>query len=966
MQTFAYCAPAIIAGTLLVFITSGCTKAPQGVTVRCEEDEYVEDGECVTCPAGSTNTSDAYAGGDTKCEPTRCGVNQRVEEHRCVDCEPGTTRTAGDEATGENTFCEVSVCSADEHVQGGECVACPAGTTNEPGDRRTDGDSPCEPVLCQLNERVESNICVACEPGTANDAGDDSSAGDTACDVTTCELDHFVESNTCVPCPDDTINDAGDAANGPDSSCRDAICQRNERVSLRQCVPCTQDMINLPGDHAALGDTVCESAIASVSTGFTHTCAVTKRGEAYCWGSNEHGELGFPPSQLTNIPTPIALPEDVTQVSASATHTCALLDNGAVWCWGSNQYGQLGTPPTTPEESQPPIELTAVPPALQVVAGVAHSCALTTNSKVYCWGSNIAGQLGIGSGSQTAVATEVPGLPTNLSRLVSGPVSTCALTNDRALWCWGSNAQQELTSETSNRFIHLPQKIEYPGFRHETLSLGPSGACILSESGDVYCRGIDLLQSVPPRDPGRFYKVEGLPTHNIVVKHAGRSACALNNSNTISCWGALLDADVEFSPPRTVPEKPGEIDELSASVLHACSVTTTGRLRCWGHNNKGQLGDRTPTTTASPSSPTPLSSSAAQIVAGTSSTCALLVDGTLECWGSNLQGQLGNGTTDSTAHPNQVDTPTQAVEIVQISSYLSTHACAISASGKIYCWGDNQSGQLGDLTRVQRTRPTLTSEIRSGAQQVVVGSGHTCALSNDHEIFCWGANNAGQLATSTPNSSALPLPITLPGSQPTKLASGSNHICALTMIGDVMCWGGNYSGQIDASDPAQTIHAPQIRSGLGPNVVDINANGSNHTCAVLANGSLQCWGENQYGQLGNGNVNATANVVTIESDGAPYVQVSPGAQHTCAIRSDGSVWCWGDNQTGRFHTSEQQLIQTPIRIEGLSPAVAISSGINHTCALDANGLMLCWGSNVRGQLGGNRLLSSEDFIDVEF
>ena len=949
--------------SLNIFVI-GCTKAPQGVTVRCEEDEYVEDGECVACPAGSTNTSDAYAGGDTKCEPTRCSVNQRVEEHRCVDCEPGTTRTAGDEATGANTFCEVSVCGADEHVQGGECVACPAGTTNEPGDRRTDGDSPCEPVLCQMNEHVESNVCVACEPGTANDAGDDSSAGDTACDVTTCELDHFVESNTCVPCPDDTINDAGDAANGPDSSCRDAICGRNERVSLRQCIPCAQDMINLPGDHAALGDTSCTPAVISMKVQPESTCALLATGRVMCWGGNTFGTVNSDDVKWVTTPTQLGLPGRARQIDGGAAHNCALLETGEVYCWGSNIFGQLG--PIEPRDNyetvhkHPPRLITDLPHnGYQLSMGNGHTCLLTRSQTVYCWGNNIRSDDPLGY----EPPTKVNDLPNNVVKLFSGGHSTCALTDNDELWCWGSNESQRLKAAPDEQPIPIPEKMDWPGMRHETLSLQSHGACIVSREGDAYCRGRDLLQHVPPLEPGRFHKVDGLPNDIKEVHNGIYSACALSEAQGLYCWGIFIQPSFQVYPPTRVAHLRDGVLSTSINFSHACVLMRDGHMKCRGDNRVGQLGVGDMLESRAPSHHLDLPAPPIQINAGKHSTCAVLAGGKSYCWGDNTYGQSGNGTTISSSSPLEVSAPT--LHFSSVSQSL-THACALDISGEAYCWGDNQHGQLGDLTSVQRTRPTPTSAIRSGVQQIVVGLGHTCALSNDHEIFCWGANNAGQLATSTPSSSVLPLPITLPGSQPTKLASGSNHICALTMIGDVMCWGGNYSGQIDASDPAQTIHAPQIRSGLGPNVVDINANGSNHTCAVLANGSLQCWGENQYGQLGNGNVNATADVVTIESDGAPYVQVSPGAQHTCAIRSDGSVWCWGDNQTGRFHTSEQQLIQTPIRIEGLSPAVAISSGINHTCALDANGLMLCWGSNVRGQLGGNRLLSSEDFIDVEF
>ena len=961
-----------IGSTLAIFclLLTSCTKAPQGVTVRCEEDEYVEDGECVACPAGSTNTSDAYAGGDTKCEPTRCSVNQRVEEHRCVDCEPGTTRTAGDEATGANTFCEVSVCGADEHVQGGECVACPAGTTNEPGDRRTDGDSPCEPVLCQMNEHVESNVCVACEPGTANDAGDDSSAGDTACDVTTCELDHFVESNTCVPCPDDTINDAGDAANGPDSSCRDAICRRNERVSLRQCVPCAQDMINLPGDHAALGDTSCTPSVTKIMTAINRTCTLHSDGRLLCWGDNHYGNINDTEHLVaTNRPQAVSLPEPVLDFGMGQNHTCALLQNGEVYCWGSNQFGQLK--PIEEQDSEflthhPPTPIRDLPPdGIQLYVGSFHACLLTDDNEVYCWGQNSAGQLGAGFTSTSETPLQVRGLPDNISRLIQGGGTTCALTADNQLWCWGNNQSQMIKPDPQGAPILTPEQIAYPGYRHDTLAVGSSTACILSDSGEVHCRGNDLFRSFPTPEPDRFHRIDGLPTGITDIQVTAASACVLGPSAGIYCWGTTLDSTPYVFDIERVPNiNPEEVTQLSANLTHSCARMKHGGVRCWGDNRAGALGDNVPIENKRPSQ-AELPSPATHIHTGSSATCANTTSGELFCWGQNASGQLGNGSTTDSSNPTRVVVSSDEHQTFTMGQIGFGHSCAVTPTSELYCWGSNQSGQLGDLTSVQRTRPVLTSEIRSGTQQVVVGSWHTCALSSDQEVFCWGSNKAGQLATST-SSSALPLPVTNLGGWPTKLASGSNHICALTVAGDVVCWGSNRYGQIDASNSSEALHTPQVRPGLGPNIVDISASGSNHTCVVLADGDIQCWGDNRYGQLGDGSTDATSDIITIESDGAPYVQVSPGAQHTCAVRSDGSVWCWGSNQFGHFHPSERAEFLTPTKLTTLDNITQVSASSYHTCALQADGRVFCWGLDAYGQLGRKRLLYSEDPIDVTF
>ena len=942
--------------SLNIFVI-GCTKAPQGVTVRCEEDEYVEDGECKECPAGSTNTSDAYAGGDTKCEPTRCGVNQRVEEHRCVDCEPGTTRTAGDEATGANTFCEVSVCGADEHVQGGECVACPAGTTNEPGDRRTDGDSPCEPVLCQLNEHVESNACVVCEPGTTNDAGDDSSAGDTACDVTTCELDHFVESNTCVPCPDDTINDAGDAANGPDSSCRDAICRRNERVSLRQCVPCAQDMINLPGDHAALGDTSCTPSVVALEAEGGRTCSILANGEVWCWGNNLLGELGQDGITSNSSPEKVEnLPHPAVQLGLGIYHTCVLTEAGEVYCWGIDLNTLDETLPTPRKVEPLPTDIA------QLSSGSLHNCVLTSNRAVYCWGNNHGGVLGVNETMQPAHPVKVEGLPAHISKLIGGPANTCALTIDEELWCWGANnPPKPLFSTDANTAIPRPTlvSIDDDRLRPDTLTLSAQTACALSRDGEVFCKGRDLLARQPAIDQSKFVKVEGLPKDITTLDIDLFTACALSKSEGLICWGILPGEPQDafrFHLPTRVEDAREPIEHITLSLTHGCVLYATGNVACWGSNEWGQLGDHSQLYSARPHAIPLLAPNVTKLSAGANFTCSLHSNNNVNCWGSTAETILQNNTLEESVTPFALDA-SASIHSIEVGAH---HACALTFDGDVYCWGNNERGQLGDDTTLPRTSPRKVLGLNERVVQLSAGKDHTCGVTAQGSILCWGA----QL-----QHDETPPPYRISGlsSHPIQLTSGDHHACALLQNNDVMCWGSNRFDQIDASIPETKVSTPLEKTGFSSGIASLSA-GGNHTCAVLFNGSIQCWGNNQDGQLGGGNTTPNDELVTTPpANGFVYTQVSANIAHTCAVRSDGTIWCWGNNKKGRFRAPSSEIITPPTQIMTERSAKHVAAGEAHTCALFEDGLVKCWGENSQGQQGTKREYTSHTFlIDTRF
>ncbi|GIV95657.1 MAG: hypothetical protein KatS3mg057_0314 [Herpetosiphonaceae bacterium] len=251
--------------------------------------------------------------------------------------------------------------------------------------------------------------------------------------------------------------------------------------------------------------------------------------------------------------------------------------------------------------------------------------------------------------------------------------------------------------------------------------------------------------------------------------------------------------------------------------------------------------------------------------AGDAHTCALLADGTARCWGDNWYGQLGDGSTTSSASPVVVGGATPLTDIVALSAG-GAHTCALLADGTARCWGDNWYGQLGDGSTTSSASPVVVGGATPLTNVLALSAGyaHSCALVADGSARCWGANGAGQLGDGTTTSSASPVVVggATPLTNVLALSAGSYHSCALLADGGVRCWGANWSGQL--GDGSTTSSPSPVAVGGATPLTDIVAlsAGGEYSCALLADGGVRCWGRNDYGQLGDGTTTDSASPVS--------------------------------------------------------------------------------------------------------
>jgi alpha-tubulin suppressor-like RCC1 family protein len=282
--------------------------------------------------------------------------------------------------------------------------------------------------------------------------------------------------------------------------------------------------------------------------------------------------------------------------------------------------------------------------------------------------------------------------------------------------------------------------------------------------------------------------------------------------------------------------------------MHTCALTVDGAVKCWGQNDRGQLGNGSKTydPISTPVDVMSLATGVEVVSAGASHTCAVTSAGALKCWGGNNYGQLGNGSKKDSLVP--VDVMGLSSGAVGVSASYS-HSCALTAAGAVKCWGGNEDRKLGDGSKKDSLVPVDVVGLSSGIVGIAAGGHHTCALSVAGAVKCWGDNSTGQLGDGSTTNSAVPVDVLLPASNIVSVAAGDWHTCALTAGGAVKCWGSSYDGEL-GNDSKINSSVPVDVVGLSTGFVGI-APGSTHTCALTASMAVKCWGGNSLGQLGN-------------------------------------------------------------------------------------------------------------------
>jgi hypothetical protein len=357
----------------------------------------------------------------------------------------------------------------------------------------------------------------------------------------------------------------------------------------------------------------------------------------------------------------------------------------------------------------------------------------------------------------------------------------------------------------------------------------------------------------------------------------------------------------------------------------------------------GQKQLFTATGTFSDGSTHALRPAIADIAPGFAKTCVVLISGGVECWGNDAAGR-----------GSPVASPVKGITTATAARYGYYHGCALLAGGMLQCWGENGAGQLGNgSTGAGPLDVAITVLGINTATTVSVGWAHSCARLVSGEVQCWGDDWKGQLGHGGSGAwSSVPIPVSGIGTA-TAVSAGLDHSCALLSSGSVQCWGWNIYGQLgngtewDSTTPVTVV---------GISNATAIASSDYFNCALLATGAVQCWGDNSSGELGGGTIEGESRIPVTVPGISTATAITAGGKSACAVLRSGFVKCWGDNTYGQLGNGTTTIALTPVRDFAVNAPTTLAAGWGHACALFGNsGAMKCWGKNDAGQLGIGRI-----------
>lgn len=688
------------------------------------------------------------------------------------------------------------------------------------------------------------------------------------------------------------------------------------------------------------------SDVRSVAAGQSHACALKTDGSVRCWGRNNQGQLGD--GSLLDRAQPVTvggLGGAVVALALGEEHSCALLASGQVRCWGRNDAGQLGDGGTAGRTTPAPIAQPAGS-ATVLAAGAFHTCAVVAGS-TYCWGRNDGGQLGDGSTANRSTPTPVSGLAAGAVALAAGRSHSCALAANGGVSCWGSNAEGQLGDGSFNA-RRTPVAVAGLGSGVRRIAASLNHSCAIAGNGGVLCWGDNFFGQLgdgSDSDRNQPVAVRGAASGQSELAAGYRHACAGSTDRLLArCWGNNFSGQLgngEFSNrllPRPVTGLDAGVTSVGTGFQHSCAFAGPRGTFCWGDGSSGQLGQGASQSALVPVAVAQLGDGSGGLVGGQFHSCSLTASGGMKCWGRNSAGQLGDGTTTSRNSATAVSGLQGSIRQAAAGAF---HTCALSSGGQLSCWGSNASGQLGNGEVGNQSSPTAVVGLPAPVQMVAAGQAHTCALTTAGAVFCWGANGSGQLGDGTTGNRRTPVAVTALGSGVVAISVNGDFSCALLGTGAVRCWGSNTYGQLgDGSTTNRTT--PNGVAGLPAAVRSLSA-AWYHVCAVLVDRSLVCWGRNTEGQVGDNSTRQRLRPVAVAGLASGVAASAGGGGQNCVLRESGAVQCWGANNYGQVGDGSSWGVREAVvvqvdeqlsRIEALTPGAAAASS---AAAMDGSG-----------------------------
>jgi len=742
-----------------------------------------------------------------------------------------------------------------------------------------------------------------------------------------------------------------------------------------------------------------------ISGGADVSFALRSDSTLWVWGTNRNGVFGTGEAATTARSSPVQVPGSWSSVGVGQSYAIGIQTNGTLWGWGFNQTGVLWDAYGIGTARSSPVQMGVNTNWSKLSVGSLNAAAIDTSGRLYTWGDNTNGQLGLGDQITRSSPTQVSGSWTLISNSTtpSGFGSFAfGIKSDNSLWSWGDNTYGTLGNNSTGT---ITSPIQLLGTWRYADAGALNGFAIKSDNtlwgwgtnsnGDLGQNAIvPTYRSSPVQvAPNNFFS-------SVTTGLFGTLATRLDG--TILGWGADNGRGTLGLGTTIARSSPTQIGTLSWSIVAISLSTTLGitagdvpgttgtlkNLYAWGRN----ISNGTSVTRSSPvqinsatliqyrSSPVQIGSSSwSAVSAGTSHTLGITTtgnmyawgdnslrqlgittlttgtvtpqidsqaylrsgDNSLFAWGANDVGQIGDGTILNRSNPVQI--PGSYILIARAKTTTNTlgHTLAIKTDNSLWAWGYNSQGILGDGTTVNKSTPVLISSDYSWIQ-IAAGVSHSLAIRSDNTLWGWGLNSAGELANLSWKS----------------ISAGTSHTLAIRSDNILFGWGFNTSGQVGDSTAISRSSPVQIGEMMWKKI----SAGNNASFGIRTDDSLWCWGTNTNGVLGFGQAATINRSSPIQLGVGGWNDVSI-TQHVLAVAYNGTLWAWGLNSSGQLGNGTVISRSSPIQI-GSGSWNSVTAGISHSMAITLTNSLYTWGTNATGQLGDGTTVNRSSPVQI--
>lgn len=618
--------------------------------------------------------------------------------------------------------------------------------------------------------------------------------------------------------------------------------------------------------------------IYEISAGANHSNAIDGTGLVWSWGFNGSGQLGDNTTISKNTPVSIVgTRKTFCKISSGDSHVLGLTNSGAIWAWGSANNGRLGDNQQVTNRCTPVSVLGTTKTFCQISAGTSTSYGIDKNGRLWGWGTNTAGQVGINSTGFAFTPMSVLGAVKTFCRVSGGTSFALAIDKNGRVWGWGNNGSGQLGDNTTTQRL-TPVSVAGAVKTFCRIVAGKG-----SGSSGLYSLGIDKNGLV---------WAWGSPSN-------GKLGNALINSRLSPT--SVLGAVKTFS-------------FISISTSFSSAIDKNGRAWSWGSNTFGNLGDNSIVNKPTPVSVAGTTKTFCQIAASGGHQLAIDNRGRAWSWGVASLGRLGDNQT-ATNRCTPVSVLGTAKTFCRIAvGCIGAHSLAIDRYGRAWAWGAAANGRLGDnQNTTNRCTPVSVLGTAKTFCQIAGGNAHSLAIDRYGRAWAWGSAAAGRLGDNQVVQSRF-TPVSVLGAVKTfcQIAGGQNHSLAIDRYGRAWAWGSGFAGVLGNNSTISQL-TPVSVLGAVKTFCQI-AGGAAHSLALDKNGQVWAWGLNSNGCLGDGTT-TTSRLTPVSVAGArkTFCRISAGNDHSFAIDRYGRAWGWGADATGQLGLGFENKL-TPVRV----------------------------------------------------